>query len=117
MVVRRGPSIKTDVKAKPKEDQLQHYGPLYGTYNFRLSISGSRAAAEMFTSLLKWMDDDYPGETFGTGGKLMSWKNPLLSDNEVCLLWSQFTKYLIDNKFVQGRQLSSLTITAWNKEG
>jgi len=113
MVARRGPSIQTNVKPK----QLQHFGPLYGNYSFRLSISASKPAAEMFTSLLKWMDDDYPGETFGTNGRLMTWKNPLLSDNEICLLWNQFIKHLILHNFEEAKQMHSITITAWSKEG
>ena len=73
------------------------YGPKYGSYGINISLGGYLELRTMFATLLIWIDPDCPIGPNGTNGIIKEWENPLLTDSEIILLWTQLIDYLTTN--------------------
>ena len=70
------------------------HGPKYGSYNVHISLEGDVELRIMFATLLVWIDPDCPIGPNGTNGIIKEWTNPLLTDSEIILLWTQLIDHL-----------------------
>jgi hypothetical protein len=68
----------------------------------------------MFATLLVWIDPDCPIGPNGTNGITKEWDNPLLTDSEIILLWTQLIDYLPAN-FDRTKSDTTINISVFKK--